>query len=350
MDQDVVAWAPRKVHADTVDGIRTRPDVVLDLLHELRASRYLPAAWVRFVVRSWRLSQQTAQTHPHLVHSWRRAAVGLTLAEGALLLAEAHTAGGACSTAACSARRAAPGAALCLAYTLADAYVHLGLNRDRDTTGRPDAPHSPFPDSPHEPRHEPRHEPLYDTLGMPTVLTLTRGAAAGVLFGHLLSGAPAPCAITSTVLTVAGITDVADGYLARRLRRTTRLGAYLDSEADFGVGLALTLTLRAQGRLPSWLVAGTLTRWFVPFAYTLFCYFGRGRRVQIGSTRTGKAAGVAQTLALGMALLPERVAQRSGGLRRTVEIIAALLLIAAPFAQLERTVRTESREQGNVRG
>src|SRR5215831_4011996 len=87
------------------DGPGMHPDFVLDLLQELRANRYRPAAWARFAGRSWRRSQQTAQAHPPLVHSWRRAAVGLTAVEGTLLLAEARIGGIEGLTAA---RRSAP--------------------------------------------------------------------------------------------------------------------------------------------------------------------------------------------------------------------------------------------------
>lgn len=295
---------------ERADGVARRSDVVLELLGELRADQYRPAAWARFVGRSWRLSRRTAQEHPQLVRSWRRTAIGLTLAEATLLAAGALMDGGKGLSVA---RRAAPGTALCLAYTLADAYVHLGMNGDAPGT------------------------PPYETLGLPTVLTLTRCAVAGVLCGHLLGGVPARPVATRLALAVAGITDVTDGCIARRMNHATRLGGYLDSEADFGIGIAVTLTLGARRSLPAWLAGGMLARWLAPFAYALACYFGRGRRVPIGSTLLGKAAGVAQTATLGIALLPERMAERMPGLRCALQVITAVLLVAAPLSQFART-------------
>ena len=289
------------------DGAAPRADVVLDLLGELRASAYTPSAWVRFVARSWRIASETADTHPHLVRSWRRVAASLTLAELAALLAEALTGG---EEGLSAARRAAPGAALCLAYTLGDAFAHLGMN------------------------HDAAEAPLYDTLGLPTILTLVRSAAAGLLFGHLLGGAPASRPVLCVALAMGGLTDIADGQIARKTQRATRLGAYLDSEADVGVALAMTLTLLARRALPGWLVTAMLARWLAPFAYALASYFGQGRRVPIGSTVLGKAAGVAQTLTLSMALLPEHIQKRTSGPRHALHVTLAALLVAAPLVQL----------------
>ncbi|HUY76088.1 MAG TPA: CDP-alcohol phosphatidyltransferase family protein [Ktedonobacterales bacterium] len=294
-----------------------RSDVVLDLLGELRAARYTPTGWARFGVRSWRLARHTANSHPRLTRSWRRVALGLALAELLALVAEERLGG---DEAVRAARRAAPGAALCLAYTLADAYVHLGMNQE--TYGAP----------------------LHDTLGLPTILTLSRSVLAGLLIGHLVGGEPASDAVLSLALTVASLTDIADGQLARILHRQTRLGAYLDSTADCGVALAATLTLVERRALPRWFVAGILARWLMPFTYALVSYFGTGRRVRIGSTWAGKAAGVAQTLTLGVASLPERLRSRRRGLQCVLHVTTLALLVLAPLAQfMNQFMKTRSR-------
>jgi len=305
-----------QVHMSDSDCAPIRSDVVLDLLDALRADHYTLAGWARFSARSWHIARQTAAAHPRLARSWRRVAVGLTLAEAVALIAEARL-GGASGRAA--ARRAAPGAALCLAYTLGDAYVHLGMNQA--TSGAP----------------------LYDTLGVPTILTLSRSAVAGLLTGHLIGHragrAPVSSGVLSLALASASVTDIADGQLARTMDRSTRLGAYLDAEADIAVALAMTLTLVARRALPGWLATALLARWLTPFAYALTTYFGQGSRVPIGSTRVGKVAGVAQMATLGMALLPERAQKRAPGLRGALHAILAALLVAAPLTQLAQARR-----------
>lgn len=288
------------------DEAVARADIVLDLLDELRAARYAPSGWARFGLRSWRTAQCTAGKHPRLTRSWRRVAIGLALAEVVVLAAEARLGGDDGR----AARRAAPGVVLCLAYTLADVYVHLGMN------------------------HETRGVLLHDTLGFPTILTLSRSAVAGMLLGHLIGRVPIQRDVISLTLVTASITDVADGYLARKMGCTTRLGAYLDSEADFGVGMAMTLTLLARRDLPRWLAAGMLARWIMPFAFALISYFGQGKRVPISSTLAGKASGVAQTMTLGLALLPARRQQGFPELQRALHVTTLMLLIVAPLVQL----------------
>lgn len=291
-------------------------DVVLDLLDTLRADHYTLTGWARFGARSWHIARQTAGAHPRLARSWRRVAIGLALAEVGTLIAEAHLGGVNGRTAA---RRAAPGAALCLAYTLGDAYVHLGMNQA--ATGAP----------------------LYDTLGLPTILTLNRSAVAGLLAGHLIGDlagrAPVSGAVLSLALAAASVTDIADGQLARTMGRSTRLGAYLDAEADVALALAMTMTLVARRALPGWLATALFARWLTPFAYALTAYFGQAGRVPIGSTRVGKVAGVAQMATLGLALLPERALKRAPGLRCALHVSLAALLVAAPLAQLAQARR-----------
>lgn len=62
------------------------------------------------------------------------------------------------------------------------------------------------------------------------------------------------------VCVVAGLTDALDGYLARRFRSITRLGAYLDPIADKVLLGALYLSLGATEDLPWWLVILVFSR------------------------------------------------------------------------------------------
>ncbi|GAC1460098.1 MAG: hypothetical protein PVSMB4_19140 [Ktedonobacterales bacterium] len=285
------------------------PDFVLQLLAELRASSYRPVGWLRFLGRSWRQARATAAAHPTLVTSWAATTTALTAGTTAALALEARLDDSA------TVRRALPGVALCLAAQQFDAYVHLGMNVPT------------------------RGEPLYGELGVPTALTLTRQSIAGLLWGHLLAGRPVARPYALAALLAAGATDIADGALARRLGHTTSLGQYLDSEADLSFWVALALTLTARGWLPRWLLALLLARWGGPFAFALARYFGWVSRVPIGSTITGKAAGVAQAVALGAAMMPGGAAARIARVRPLMHLATAVLLVAAPLSQLRKVLR-----------
>lgn len=56
------------------------------------------------------------------------------------------------------------------------------------------------------------------------------------------------------VFVVAGLTDAADGFLARRMGGVTKLGAYLDPLADKALLVGIYVTLSIGGYLPLWLV------------------------------------------------------------------------------------------------
>lgn len=63
-----------------------------------------------------------------------------------------------------------------------------------------------------------------------------------------------------TVLAVAGLTDFLDGYLARKLNQTTKLGKLLDPVADRLYIFATLLALSATGYVPWWLAGLVILR------------------------------------------------------------------------------------------
>jgi cardiolipin synthase (CMP-forming) len=62
------------------------------------------------------------------------------------------------------------------------------------------------------------------------------------------------------VLTVAGITDFLDGFLARKLNQMTKLGKVLDPVADRLYIFATLLALSVTGNIPWWLAALVIAR------------------------------------------------------------------------------------------
>ena len=57
-----------------------------------------------------------------------------------------------------------------------------------------------------------------------------------------------------------GISDWADGYLARRLQVTSKLGTYIDPAADKVLLVTAFLSLGLTGAIPKWLVALVIGR------------------------------------------------------------------------------------------
>ncbi len=95
-------------------------------------------------------------------------------------------------------------------------------------------------------------------LTLPNVLSLLR--LAGVpLFLWLVLG-PENDGLALAVLMFAGFTDYADGWLARKLNQTSRLGQLLDPAADRLYILATLIGLTARDIVPLWLTLALVVR------------------------------------------------------------------------------------------
>lgn len=96
------------------------------------------------------------------------------------------------------------------------------------------------------------HRPYRDALTWPNLLSFAR--LAGVpLFLWLLLG-PHADGWALLVLALSGVTDWADGVLARKLNQMSRLGALLDPTVDRLYILASLLGLLLRSIIPLWLV------------------------------------------------------------------------------------------------
>jgi len=62
------------------------------------------------------------------------------------------------------------------------------------------------------------------------------------------------------VFAVAGLSDAADGFLAKRYGWSSRLGGLLDPLADKALLVSSFVTLAVLGLLPAWLVAVVIAR------------------------------------------------------------------------------------------
>jgi cardiolipin synthase (CMP-forming) len=92
---------------------------------------------------------------------------------------------------------------------------------------------------------------------VPNFLTCVRIALTPLIVILIRDG---NCAAALPVTVVAGLTDAADGYLARRLGVTGRLGAALDPIADKLLLTALYVSFGVGGLIPGWLVALVVAR------------------------------------------------------------------------------------------
>jgi cardiolipin synthase len=96
-----------------------------------------------------------------------------------------------------------------------------------------------------------------EVLNIPNFLSFLRIALVPVFLWLLLEEM---FVSAITVLAIAGLTDFLDGYLARKLNQTTKLGKMLDPVADRLYIFATLLALSATGYVPWWLAGLVILR------------------------------------------------------------------------------------------
>ncbi|KAL9052993.1 MAG: hypothetical protein Q9162_005049 [Coniocarpon cinnabarinum] len=99
-----------------------------------------------------------------------------------------------------------------------------------------------------------RHENIYT---LPNALTFSRLLATPALIYFILHSSHVPAV---ALLTYASVTDLLDGYLARRWKQESVVGSILDPMADKALMIGLTTTLAYMGQLPMWLAVLVLGR------------------------------------------------------------------------------------------
>lgn len=93
-----------------------------------------------------------------------------------------------------------------------------------------------------------------DALNLPNILTMARVVVIPVVMWLIERGTPKDCVIAAMVYSAAAITDLLDGYLARRMNVVSVLGKFLDPLADKLLVMAALVWMVPMGRIPEWAV------------------------------------------------------------------------------------------------
>ncbi len=94
-------------------------------------------------------------------------------------------------------------------------------------------------------------------MNLPNFISLARLLGAPLIVWLLLTEAWVAAFV---VFLAAGLSDAADGYLAKRLDMQSSVGAYLDPIADKTLLVSIYLTLSFKGHLALWLVILVVSR------------------------------------------------------------------------------------------
>ena len=90
---------------------------------------------------------------------------------------------------------------------------------------------------------------------------------------------------TIIVLTISGITDILDGYIARKYNFISNFGKLMDPLADKATQVALLMTLTIQRIIPVWIIVIVVLKEFFMISGASFLY---GKELVVSSKWYGK--------------------------------------------------------------
>lgn len=147
-------------------------------------------------------------------------------------------------------------------------------------------------------------------MNLPNLLTLSRIFLVPLLVAVLLRKSAVELdtgwvvltreAIALAIFLAAALTDLLDGYLARRRRQVTTLGKLLDPIADKVLVSAALISLVELDRVAAWMVVLIVSR---EFAVSVLRNVALSEGIVIVASEYGKAKMVSQVAAVSLLLL-----------------------------------------------
>jgi len=99
-----------------------------------------------------------------------------------------------------------------------------------------------------------------DARNVPNLLTFARIVMIPIVLVLLGRGSPRDCFWAAAVYSLAALTDMLDGWLARRQGLVSVLGKFLDPLADKLIVSGTLVWLVPMGRIPAWAVVLLISR------------------------------------------------------------------------------------------
>jgi cardiolipin synthase (CMP-forming) len=172
-------------------------------------------------------------------------------------------------------------------------------------------------------------------LGLPNLITLGRVILVPIIIWLMVSG---NLQLAFLMFVVAGVSDAADGYIAKHYHLETELGAYLDPLADKMLLVCIFVTLGIGGLIPSWLVIAAVTRDVLIVAAVVLSWLLE-HPVKIKPLYVSKANTTAQMVLAATVLADEAFGLGLSTLRVALVWITGVLTIASLATYLREWLR-----------
>ena len=166
------------------------------------------------------------------------------------------------------------------------------------------------------------------------LLSLSRVLLIPFIGYYLWRGDNQATLICALLLIVAGITDVLDGFVARRLNQVSRLGMVLDPLADKILAVALVIMLIFFRGFPPWLAVVIVGRDLLILAAGMVLL--KGSDIVVPSNLTGKYTFAAIAFLLGSYVIRFNFGVTLMTYMTVILITASTIIYARTFVLLKR--------------
>ncbi len=140
------------------------------------------------------------------------------------------------------------------------------------------------------------------------------------------------------LFVLAGISDAADGFIAKRFKASSELGAYLDPVADKALLVSVFVTLGFKGELPAWLIVLVVSRDLFIIGAMLLAYV-LSNPMAVHPLWVSKVNTVAQIVLIALVLGDRSGVTAFGPLVGVVVMATAILTVMSAAAYLVEWVR-----------
>jgi len=162
---------------------------------------------------------------------------------------------------------------------------------------------------------------------LPNSISLFRVLMVPVLMVFLLADVPGGDLVALAVFLIAALSDWLDGYIARRRRQTTVMGAFVDPLADKLLVTAALVSLVALDDLSAWVAMVVIAR---ELAVTGLRMVAAAKGVVISASKWGKVKTLSQMVAIAALMVEPRWLKPEwtlGGLKVTWYLVMIMLVL-----------------------
>jgi len=140
---------------------------------------------------------------------------------------------------------------------------------------------------------------------LPNTITVVRTAAVPILVVFPLFSGPTGSRVVAWIFIVAALSDLLDGWLARRGKQVTRIGKLLDPLADKLLVATALIVLVAIGRIPPGMVWAVVVIVGRELAVTGLRGLASAQGQVMAAQGAGKLKTLLQNIAVGALLFPD---------------------------------------------